>query len=169
MQLYPNTYTVESVTSGHPDKVCDQISDAVLDACLAEDPMSRVAVESFGSHGLLIVGGEVGKKDNEFDFLLQRFGCSIDDHALNREDAHGEQHERNGQRSRGRKPAVPPIVCQAELARPQKTDEGHAVSFPATVDNGVCGSVGIWSADWRMGFGISGRCAAGWWVCDARR
>ena len=53
------TYTVESVTSGHPDKVCDQISDAVLDACLAEDTKSRVAVESFGSHGLLVVGGEV--------------------------------------------------------------------------------------------------------------
>ena len=55
----PKTYTVESVTSGHPDKVCDQISDAVLDACLAQDPMSRVAVESFGGHGLVVVGGEV--------------------------------------------------------------------------------------------------------------
>ena len=55
----PKTYTVESVTSGHPDKVCDQISDAILDACLAEDPMSRVAVESFGGHGLVVVGGEV--------------------------------------------------------------------------------------------------------------
>ncbi|HEY9584368.1 MAG TPA: methionine adenosyltransferase [Candidatus Paceibacterota bacterium] len=53
------TYTVESVTSGHPDKVCDQISDAVLDACLAQDPMSRVAVETFGSHGHLVIGGEV--------------------------------------------------------------------------------------------------------------
>ncbi len=53
------TYTVESVTSGHPDKVCDQISDAVLDECLRQDPKSRVAVESFGSHGLLVVGGEV--------------------------------------------------------------------------------------------------------------
>lgn len=41
-------YTVESVTSGHPDKICDQISDAILDACLAQDPKSRVAVESFG-------------------------------------------------------------------------------------------------------------------------
>jgi S-adenosylmethionine synthetase len=56
---YPTTYTVESVTSGHPDKVCDQISDAVLDACLLQDPMSRVAVETFGSHGLLVLGGEV--------------------------------------------------------------------------------------------------------------
>ncbi|OGG49649.1 methionine adenosyltransferase [Candidatus Kaiserbacteria bacterium RIFCSPHIGHO2_01_FULL_54_36] len=52
-------YTVESVTSGHPDKVCDQISDAILDACLKQDRYSRVAVESFGSHGTLILGGEV--------------------------------------------------------------------------------------------------------------
>ncbi len=52
-------YTTESVTSGHPDKVCDQISDAILDACLAQDPASRVAVESFGSHGTLMLGGEV--------------------------------------------------------------------------------------------------------------
>jgi S-adenosylmethionine synthetase len=52
-------YTVESVTSGHPDKMCDQISDAILDACLAQDPKSRVAVESFGAHGLLVIGGEV--------------------------------------------------------------------------------------------------------------
>src|SRR3989339_1803004 len=54
-----NLYTVESVTAGHPDKVCDQISDACLDACLREDPSSRVAIETFGGHGLLLVGGEV--------------------------------------------------------------------------------------------------------------
>ncbi|TSC62771.1 MAG: S-adenosylmethionine synthetase [Parcubacteria group bacterium Athens0416_74] len=52
-------YTTESVTSGHPDKVCDQISDAILDACLTQDPTSRVAVESFGSHGTLMLGGEI--------------------------------------------------------------------------------------------------------------
>lgn len=52
-------YTTESVTSGHPDKVCDQISDAILDACLTQDPASRVAVESFGSHGTLMLGGEI--------------------------------------------------------------------------------------------------------------
>ncbi len=56
---YPSTFTVESVTSGHPDKVCDQISDAILDALLAQDPMSRVAVETFGGHDLLVIGGEV--------------------------------------------------------------------------------------------------------------
>lgn len=55
-------YTVESVTSGHPDKICDQISDAVLDECLRQDPMSRVAVETFGSHGHLVIGGEVTTK-----------------------------------------------------------------------------------------------------------
>ena len=55
----PKIYTVESVTSGHPDKVCDQISDAILDECLRQDPKSRVAVETFGSHGLLVLGGEV--------------------------------------------------------------------------------------------------------------
>ncbi|OGM99382.1 MAG: methionine adenosyltransferase [Candidatus Yanofskybacteria bacterium RIFCSPHIGHO2_02_FULL_41_29] len=53
------TFTVESVTSGHPDKVCDQISDAILDECLKQDPQSRVAVEVFGSHGTLVIGGEV--------------------------------------------------------------------------------------------------------------
>ncbi|MEK7138638.1 MAG: methionine adenosyltransferase [Patescibacteria group bacterium] len=59
MLFNPKTYTVESVTSGHPDKVCDQVSDAILDECLRQDPKSRVAVESFGGHGVLIVGGEV--------------------------------------------------------------------------------------------------------------
>lgn len=54
-----NYYTTESVTAGHPDKVCDQISDAVLDECLRQDPKSRVAVETFGSHGTLMMGGEV--------------------------------------------------------------------------------------------------------------
>jgi len=59
MFYIPKTYTVESVTSGHPDKLCDQISDAVLDECLKQDPNSRVAVETFGGHGTLIIGGEV--------------------------------------------------------------------------------------------------------------
>jgi S-adenosylmethionine synthetase len=52
-------FTSESVTEGHPDKVCDQISDAVLDALLAEDPRSRVAVETMVTTGLVHVAGEV--------------------------------------------------------------------------------------------------------------
>ena len=52
-------FTSESVTEGHPDKVCDAISDAILDACLAEDPMSRVACETCTTTGLVMVMGEV--------------------------------------------------------------------------------------------------------------
>jgi S-adenosylmethionine synthetase len=55
-------FTSESVSGGHPDKVCDQISDAVLDALLAQDPLSRVACESFVTTGLALVGGEVTTK-----------------------------------------------------------------------------------------------------------
>jgi S-adenosylmethionine synthetase len=58
----PKIYTVESVTSGHPDKICDQISDAILDECLKQDPKSRVAMETFGAHGLLVIGGELTTK-----------------------------------------------------------------------------------------------------------
>ena len=55
-------YTTESVTAGHPDKVCDQMSDAILDAMLVQDPLSRAGVECFGSHGTLMIGGEVRTK-----------------------------------------------------------------------------------------------------------
>ena len=54
--------TSESVGNGHPDKVCDQISDAVLDAVLREDPLGRVACETFITTGLVIVGGEITTK-----------------------------------------------------------------------------------------------------------
>ncbi|HRE47836.1 MAG TPA: methionine adenosyltransferase [Aggregatilineales bacterium] len=52
-------YTSESVTEGHPDKMCDQISDAVLDALLAKDPLSRVACETATTTGLIVVIGEI--------------------------------------------------------------------------------------------------------------
>jgi S-adenosylmethionine synthetase len=55
-------FTSESVTEGHPDKVCDQISDAVLDAILKDDPLGRVACESFVTTGLVVVGGEITTK-----------------------------------------------------------------------------------------------------------
>ena len=53
------TFTSESVTEGHPDKMCDQISDAVLDAILEQDPESRVACESMATTGVVIVAGEI--------------------------------------------------------------------------------------------------------------
>ena len=52
-------FTSESVTEGHPDKICDQISDAVLDAMLEQDPMSRVACETAITTGLVLLMGEV--------------------------------------------------------------------------------------------------------------
>jgi S-adenosylmethionine synthetase len=58
--------TAENVTMGHPDKVCDQISDAILDACLEQDQNSRVAVETMGGHGKLFILGEVST-EAEFD------------------------------------------------------------------------------------------------------
>src|SRR5438552_3022744 len=55
-------FTSESVTEGHPDKIADQISDAVLDACLAEDPSSRVACETLTATGLVVIAGEITTK-----------------------------------------------------------------------------------------------------------
>lgn len=52
-------FTSESVSEGHPDKICDQVSDAVLDAVLTEDPRARVACECFAATGMIVVGGEV--------------------------------------------------------------------------------------------------------------
>ena len=52
-------FTSESVGEGHPDKLCDQVSDAILDACLKDDPQSRVACETFVSASMLLVGGEI--------------------------------------------------------------------------------------------------------------
>jgi S-adenosylmethionine synthetase len=56
-------FTSESVSEGHPDKVCDQISDAVLDAFLSEEPEARVACETFATTNRVVIGGEVGLSD----------------------------------------------------------------------------------------------------------
>ena len=58
-------FTSESVSEGHPDKVCDRISDAVLDAFLAEEPEARVACETFATTNRVVIGGEVGLSDKE--------------------------------------------------------------------------------------------------------
>ncbi|MEM6374846.1 MAG: methionine adenosyltransferase [Pseudomonadota bacterium] len=67
-------FTSESVSEGHPDKVCDRISDAVLDAFLAEEPTARVACETFATSGMVVVGGEVGLSDQD---KLKNFMGSI--------------------------------------------------------------------------------------------
>ena len=55
-------FTSESVTEGHPDKICDQISDAILDALMEQDPMSRVACETCTTTGMVLVMGEISTK-----------------------------------------------------------------------------------------------------------
>jgi S-adenosylmethionine synthetase len=59
------TFTSESVSEGHPDKVCDRISDAVLDAFLAEEANARVACETFATTNMVVIGGEVGLSDKD--------------------------------------------------------------------------------------------------------
>ena len=55
-------FTSESVTEGHPDKLCDAVSDAILDACMEQDPMSRVACETASCTGFILVTGEITTK-----------------------------------------------------------------------------------------------------------
>lgn len=52
-------FTSESVTEGHPDKLCDLISDSILDACLEQDENSRVAIETFASKNLITIAGQI--------------------------------------------------------------------------------------------------------------
>lgn len=70
--------TSESVTAGHPDKVCDQISDAILDACLREDPDSRVACETLVTTGTAIVSGEITTKARvDYTSVVRKTICDI--------------------------------------------------------------------------------------------
>ncbi len=70
------TFTSESVSEGHPDKVCDRISDAVLDAFLREEPEARVACETFATTDRVVIGGEVGLSDQD---KLHDYMAHIDD------------------------------------------------------------------------------------------
>lgn len=80
MSLYPKNmfFTSESVTEGHPDKLCDQVSDAVLDECLRQDPQSRVACNTFVTMGMMIIGGEITTKAMfNVDDLVRKLGNEI--------------------------------------------------------------------------------------------
>lgn len=96
MSIYPKNmfFTSESVTEGHPDKFCDQISDAILDECLRHDPMARVACETYVTMGALIVGGEITTDavfdvakiaravGNEIGYSSHEFGFDINTAAI---------------------------------------------------------------------------------------
>ena len=87
-------FTSESVSEGHPDKLCDQISDAILDACLEADPSSHVACETFATTGLVMVGGEITTKAvldvqkiardvvRDIGYTNEAFGISADSTAV---------------------------------------------------------------------------------------
>lgn len=64
---YPKIYTSESVSEGHPDKLADQISDALLDECLRQDPNARAAIETFLAHGVAVIAGEVTLNEGYVD------------------------------------------------------------------------------------------------------
>jgi S-adenosylmethionine synthetase len=72
-------FTSESVSEGHPDKMCDQVSDAILDALLAEDPKSRVAVETLIKTGMVVVAGEVttNAKNVNYEEIIRKVICDI--------------------------------------------------------------------------------------------
>lgn len=74
-----NYRTAESVSPGHPDKLCDQISDAILDAYLADDPDARVAVETVGGHGKVFITGEVTAKSHvEIEPIVKRLAGNVE-------------------------------------------------------------------------------------------
>ena len=104
-------FTSESVTEGHPDKLCDQISDAVLDAILSDDPNGRVACETCTTTGLVLVMGEIstttyvdiptivrhtirdaGYQDSSFGFDYQSCGISVSVHEQSSDISHGVSH-----------------------------------------------------------------------------
>ena len=69
-------FTSESVGEGHPDKLCDQVSDAVLDYCLSLDPDAHVACETFSTTNFLLVGGEIGFQNYKVD--QEKFNADIE-------------------------------------------------------------------------------------------
>ena len=104
-------FTSESVTGGHPDKLCDQISDAVLDAILTDDPHGRVACETCTTTGLVLVMGEIststyvdiptivrhtirdaGYQDSSFGFDYQSCGIAVSVHEQSSDISHGVTH-----------------------------------------------------------------------------
>lgn len=80
MSMYPEEmfFTSESVTEGHPDKLCDQVSDAMLDECLRQDPQSRVACNTYVTMGMMIIGGEITTKAMfNVDAMVRKLGNEI--------------------------------------------------------------------------------------------
>lgn len=90
-----NLFTSESVSEGHPDKVCDRIADSILDYCLSKDPKSRVACEVFATTNYVLIGGEITSKANpdfvqiakdvikDIGYTKPEYGFSVNDVIVN--------------------------------------------------------------------------------------
>ena len=133
-------FTSESVTEGHPDKIADQISDSILDACLEQDPYSRVACETLTATGLVVIAGEITTKAYvDFQSLVRGVVASIGyDNALYGFDSNtcavissinkqsgdiamGVEHRRRrrpGHDVRLRFPMRPPSTCRSPSRSP---------------------------------------------------
>ena len=88
-------FTSESVSEGHPDKLCDRISDAVLDAFLAEDPEARVACETFATTDRVVVGGEVRGTQHVIDSVEEIARACVKDIGYEQEGFHWETFKMN--------------------------------------------------------------------------
>ncbi len=125
-------FTSESVSEGHPDKVCDQISDAILDAFLAEEPTARVACETFATTNCVMIGGEVGLSDQETlnDYMgriegiarstIREIGYEQDKFHWNTCKVHNHLHEQSAHIAQG-------VVGASEGAGDQGIMFGYAV------------------------------------------
>ena len=126
------TFTSESVTEGHPDKMADQISDAVLDAILAEDPIARVACETMVTTGLAIVAGEITteptSRSPRSSARRSTASATTRQHGLRRQhlrrdhlDRPAVARHRPGRRHRLRDPASAPPARTSSTARAPAT------------------------------------------------
>ena len=124
------TFTSESVSEGHPDKVCDRISDAILDAFLAEDPMARVACETLTTTNQIVLAGEV------------RCAAEIDDDEI--EAAARDAPETQRQRRYGfRRGFLASLMVMVLLLLPYILSEEFSARFPAAAPAIMRYSAGI--------------------------
>lgn len=112
-------FTSESVSEGHPDKLCDQISDAILDECLKQDPNARVACECYITTNLLIIGGEIKMKGTiDYERIARQVICSV-----------GYENEECG---------IDGNTCEVKIVIDEQSND-----IAIGVDNGGAGDQGI--------------------------
>jgi S-adenosylmethionine synthetase len=125
-------FTSESVTEGHPDKVADQISDAILDACLEQDPKARVACETLVAPGRVVLAGEITTSAQiDRDAIVRKTLARIgyDDPTLGFDAEHVTVTDHIGEQSA----EIAAGVDRSLEARSDRYDEGHPVAVERIV------------------------------------